>query len=146
MKPVFAAIIACFLLFCAACTKQQNEQQRLSEALKHYNRLLTAQNADSLAQMYTPDGEMLGNGKLAAFGRDSIRSFLASFSNIEVASNEMPVDSVRINGNTALQFGTYKQTAIINKQDTVRVKGEFTATWQRNEAGAWFLKRMETRY
>ena len=108
--------------------------------MKYYDRLVMKLDADSIALLYTPDGRM---GEMAE-GRDSIRAFLSSFTNIKVLSQHSTSDSVKITADTAVQNGIYLQSDVISARDTVRLKGEYTATWQWLNDG-WHIKKMETK-
>lgn len=142
---LFASAIS---LFVWSCTKHNSDDDKreVTAALQHYDALIQTVNADSIALLYMPNGEIIGNGKPAAIGRDSIRAFLSTFRNVRVPSNVSTVIEINITADTAVQRGSYKQVAIISGQDTVRVKGDFTATWQRDTQGKWLIRRMETIY
>jgi uncharacterized protein (TIGR02246 family) len=149
MKYILISLItAASLLLMWSCTKRtsDDDKREVTAALQRYDRLIQTVNADSIALLYMPNGEIIGNGKTAAIGRDSIRAFLSTFRNVRVPSNISTVSDISITADTAVQRGSYKQVAIIGGHDTVRVKGDFTATWQRDAKGQWLLRRMATVY
>lgn len=96
-------------------------------------------NLDSISSSYSEDGE-LGN---IAKGRDSIRIFLTKFASFKVLSQLSTTDSIVINQDTAVQKGMYRQTVIVPVNDTVSVKGLFTARWIWQD-GEWEIKHLET--
>jgi len=98
-------------------------------------------NADSIAMIYAPDGEL---GKMAK-GRDSIRNFLNTFKKFRVLSQSSETNTIQIAGDSAVQTGTYHQTVIIPFNDTVTVKGNFTAFWIWMYNNRWLIHRMETK-
>jgi len=114
----------------------------VESALVHYDSLVRRVAGDSIAALYTPDGELLGTGQRTIRGRDSIRAFLASFSNVRVDSARMTSLAVSVLGDEAVQWGTYEQTATIAKRPPVHVTGRFVADWVREPAVGWRLRRM----
>ena len=110
-------------------------------AMKQYDHLILKLDADSIALLYTPDGDL---GAIA-HGRDSIRKFLLTFKNIKVLSQASTTDTIKIYGDTSLQKGMYYQSALVNNKDTVAVKGEYTATWLWMHKGGWHIRRMEVK-
>ena len=110
-------------------------------AMKQYDHLIKKMDADSIALLYTSDGDL---GSMA-HGRDSIKKFLSSFKDIQVISQESVTRSVKINRDTALQEGVYYQTVLINKKDTMSVSGQYTATWYWISPGEWHIKKMMTK-
>ena len=123
-----------------AAFAQYKTSAAVERAMKRYDHLILGMNADSIAQIYTPDGEL---GKMAK-GRDSIRNFLQGFKNYRVLSQTSETHSISLEGDSAFQKGTYRQTVIIPSKDTVTVKGNFTAFWIWNPVYGWQIHRMET--
>lgn len=111
------------LLF-ASCEKKLNPGD-VDAAMQHYDQLIKKMDADSIALLYTEDGE-LGD---VAKGRDAIRNFLATFKNVKVLSQVSKTTSIEITGDSALQKGNYIQTVVVDNKDTITVKGEYTANW-----------------
>ena len=60
------------LLFLTACISYVHRQQEVQDAMQHYDRLIKKMDADSIALLYTEDGDLGG----IAHGRDSIRRYL----------------------------------------------------------------------
>ena len=106
-----------------------------------YNHFIKEIAADSVANMFTKDGN-LGD---VAHGRDSIRLFLTSFKGIKVLSVKSTTASIAWQKDTAIQTGMYFQKGVIQQKDTFNVKGKFIATWERQAKGVWFLKKMQTK-
>ena len=109
--------------------------------MKQYNHLIQKLDADSIALLYAPDGN-LGN---IAHGRDSIRNFLLTFKNLKVLSQTSTTEFLKVNRDTSLQKGTYHQIVVVAAKDTVNVKGEYTALWVWIPKSGWHIKRMETK-
>ena len=133
----FIAVI--ILLF--SCNAGKHSSKSVELAMQHYDHLILKLDADSIALLFTPDGN-LGN---IAMGRDSIRRFLASFKNVQVLSQSSNTASIKINKDTAIQKGSYQQTDVIAGKDTVKVKGTYTATWLWLSKEGWYIKQMTTK-
>jgi ketosteroid isomerase-like protein len=134
-------------LFCAiACqsSARQVAARRLEveSTLARYADLVGRVANDSIAALYTSDGELLGTNMRTIRGPDSIRVFLSSFANVRVDTARMRSDGISILGNEAVQWGTYAQTATVPGRGTVNVQGRFVAHWLRQPDGTWRLRRM----
>jgi len=109
--------------------------------MKLYDHYIQTMDVDSIALLYTPEGDL---GQMA-HGRDSIRKFLNKFKNFKVLSQTSTTASITNMHDSTLQKGFYHQTVVIPVNDTVTVKGEYTATWVWLSKSGWHLKRMETK-
>jgi hypothetical protein len=137
MKKYFPFIIAFTVLACAP-----DRNREIEDAMHHYDDLIRSVNPDSIAAIYAPNGQLGDNP--AIVGRDSIRSFLKTFSGFNVLETVSTSDSIGFHGDTATQKGTYYQRTILPEGDTVRVGGSFTTTWTRID-GRWYIAKMLTR-
>ena len=124
-----------------SCNASRHNKNGVELAMKQYDHLILKLDADSIALLYTPDGDMGG----IAHGRDSIRNFLLTFKNLRVLSQSSNTSFIKMSGDSSLQKGTYHQTVIVAGKDTLNVKGEYTATWIWISKSGWHIKRMETR-
>lgn len=142
LKKIATVLPVCIigLLLFIACNSSDHNTKGVEAAMQHLDRLTMKTDSDSIALLYTPDGN-LGN---IAMGRDSIRKFLARFKNVKVLSQLTTTKSIEVNKDTAVQKGEYHQSDIINGKDTVHVKGEFTATWVWMNK-QWLIKEMQTK-
>ena len=129
------------LIIMAACNNKNHSKESVELAMKEYDHLIKNMNADSIALLYTPDGD-LGD---IAHGRDSIRKFLLSFKNVKVVSQSSTTTFLEINGDSSLQKGTYMQTVFIPGKDTLKVKGEYIANWLWMSPGGWHIEHMVTK-
>ena len=136
----YSILLIVLLSFLYSCTENMHSKASVESAMKEYDRLIKNMDADSIALLYTPDGD-LGN---IAHGRDSIKKFLSTFKNVKVLSQSSISDSVRIYGDSAYQTGTYKQVVIV-PPDTLTVKGLYFANWQWIKHEGWRIKHMETK-
>ena len=137
--PIYFVIIPVLLLLISC--KQEHSQTEIEAAMNQYDHLIQKMDADSIALLFTPDGNL---GDIAK-GQDSIRKFLASFKNVKVISTKSITKTIELSGDSSIQKGTYQQVDIIDGKDTVRVKGEFTAKWLWLSEIGWRIKSMKTK-
>ena len=124
-----------------ACRPGARNKAGVELAMYRYDHLILELKADSIALLYTTDGD-LGN---VAHGRDSIRRFLSGFKNVRVLSQVSHTNSLQVYGDSALQTGRYRQEVIVDGRDTVHVKGIYTARWVWINGDGWHIRRMDTR-
>jgi len=117
-----------------------HQSREIESAMNQYSRYILSMNTDSIASMFTPDGD-LGD---IAHGRDSIQHFLMRFKDFKVLSQSSTTNKISIVGDSAIQKGMYWQTTIVPPRDTVHVKGTFVAQWTWLETTGWKIKRMDT--
>ncbi len=138
-NPLFLLLI--IFLSLLSCNTSSHNKRGVELAMKYYDHLILKLDADSIALLYTPDGN-LGN---MATGRDSIRKFLSSFKNVKVLSQLSTTTSISIMHDTAIQKGNYSQADIVSGKDTIRVKGEYSTIWQWSGKQGWLIKKMTTK-
>lgn len=136
----FAGILGLTIIFFTACRSKEHGTETVEQAMQNYDRYLLHMDVDSIAFLYAPDGEL---GKMAK-GRDSIRRFLENFKKYKVLSQVSVTKLININRDTALQSGLYTQKVIVPVNDTVTVKGLFSAKWIWMDPTGWHIQRMET--
>jgi len=136
----YLLLLSTLVLLFISCGKKQHDNAGVETAMQEYDRLLKKMDADSIALLFAPDGDL---GPIA-HGRDSIRNFLASFKNVRVLEISSVSASIKINNDTALQEGSYHQLALVDGKDTADLKGTFHANWIWTGKDGWRIKRMET--
>ena len=137
-KNCFIRVIITLLF---ACNTNRHNTKGIQSVMKLYDHYIQTMDVDSIALLYTPEGDL---GQMA-HGRDSIRKFLDKFKNFKVLSQTSTTASITNMQDSTLQKGFYHQTVIVPVNDTVTVKGEYTATWVWLSKSGWHLKRMETK-
>jgi len=122
-------------------------EEQVKAAMRRYDQLVLAMNAEGIAAMFTPDGELIDAGKTIASTPASIRAFLQSFDGkVRVEENASSIESVTVTGATAILTGTYQQKALlIPDKREIRVQGKFEVEWSRQPDGQWLVRRMSTR-
>jgi len=136
----FMGITGLIIIFFTACRHRGHSTDTVEQAMQKYNGYILHMDVDSIALLYAPDGEL---GKIAR-GRDSIRRFLENFKKYKVLSQVSKTNLININRDTALQSGLYTQKVIVPSNDTVTVKGLFSAKWIWMDSTGWHIQRMET--
>jgi hypothetical protein len=136
----FMAILGLTITLFSACRSKKHNAESVEQAMQKYNRYILKMDVDSIALLYTPDGEL---GKMAR-GRDSIRRFLENFRKYKVLSQVSKTNLINISRDTALQSGLYTQKVIVPVNDTVTVKGLFSTKWIWMDSTGWHIQRMET--
>ena len=119
-------------------------RREIDAAMVRYDSLIRRTAADSIAAMYTPDGEMLGTNMATVKGSDTIARFLAQFAGVRVDTQQMRSEAVSIADTEATQWGTWRQAATPPGQAMVHVQGRFVAQWIRGCDGNWRLRRLLT--
>ncbi len=118
--------------------------QSLQDALDHYSQLVEGMQSDSIAALFTADGELGAAGQPAVVGPGAIAAHLHTFDQYRVLSERLMVDSSAIIADSGFQRGHYAQTVILPAGDTVTVSGRFTVEWLNDGHGKWRVRRMGT--
>ena len=133
-------LLSGMLLALSSCNKKHTKDE-IGAAMQHYDHLIQKMDADSIALQFTPDGD-LGD---RAHGRTWIKRFLSTFTNAKVVSQNSVTHSIALTGDSALQKGTYTQVVIILPQDTLTIKGDYTARWVWQKQTGWLLRSIDTK-
>src|SRR5262245_13655414 len=122
-------------------------EEQVKAAMRRYDQLVLAMNAEAIAAMFTSDGELIDAGKTIASTPASIRAFLQSFDGkVRVEENASSIESVTVTGATAVLTGTYRQKALLlPDKHEIRVQGKFEVECSRQSDGQWLARRMSTR-
>lgn len=129
-----------WLLVIAGCRVTSTPD--LNATLARYNSFVRRDLGDSIAAFYAPDGELVTErGPIR--GPAAIRSFLATFTNVQVDSSAMWADSVEVTDSGVVQWGGYYQRAIAPDRPAVTATGRFIALWRQGRDGRWLLRRMQ---
>jgi len=122
-------------------------EEQVKAAMRRYDQLVLSMNAQGIAAMFTPDGEIVNAGKTVARTPASIRAFLDSFDGkVRVEENASSIESVTGTGASAIMTGTYQQKALmLSDKREIRVQGKFEVEWSRQPDGQWLIRRISTR-
>src|SRR5262245_29228166 len=89
------------LVLLGACGPDARHE--LDGYLARYNTFVRHMQGDSIAALYAAQGELVTGGGVIR-GPDSIRTFLAGFTNVTVDSSAMWADSVNLSDSGAVQW------------------------------------------
>ena len=129
-----------FLVGLASCG---NPSAEIEMAMKKYDDAIVSHDVETLAGSYLPNGRLGGQGWNYIVSRDSIRKFSGSFKGTKVLSNRSTTVSIEMQGDSAIQRGTYVQVAVLQQKDTLEFTGRFETVWRRQD-GRWLIARMYT--
>ena len=141
--PTLNVVMKKFLLFALllsfSCGNAVNE--KVEDAMERYDNLILHSDAKRISEMFMPDGEMEAPWQKPIHGRDSIFRFFSGSKGIKVQEMKSTTDSIRRFGDTAIQYGKYYQSAVINNTKA-EVRGMFEASWVFQPDESLLLKRM----
>ena len=110
------------LVFVSACTVGRTSSgdpaasRAVVAAMEHYTALIRAVASDSIATMYTEDGD---DGKVVVDSASTVS------------------DDVEVFGTTAFQWGSFSQVAGVQDQPPGKFSGRYVARWRRTPEGQW---------
>jgi uncharacterized protein (TIGR02246 family) len=107
---------------------------------QRYDEFIRQVNGDSIAALYTPDGEMVGT---KAQGPAAIAAFLNGYKNVTVESNRHVTDALTVVDSLAVHWGRYRQKAMVSGKP-VDASGRFVIEWHRMPDGRWLIRRLMT--
>lgn len=141
------ALLLFALLF--ACENPRAARLRADKAevearLQRYSARTLAMDSAGIAAMFAPDGEMVNPKRPPVRGRAAIEGFLSGFSDFHVVSNAEEVSSTVVDGDTAEQLGTYRQSVRSPDGQVFEATGRFEISWVRNASGEWLLSQVAT--
>lgn len=146
-----AAISLMSLLLSTGIANAQNSPQQNRESaaavdstLRRYASMVTSNDHYGIANLFTPDGELVNPGQVSIKGREAIDRALSALGVFQIIENQTTPTSTAAFGNTATQTGTYQQRIRVPSGQTIAVSGVFKAEWRRASNGQWLIQRMET--
>ena len=140
MKEVIALVLMLPLLqSCGQKEQKIHEKKEIDAAMREYDRVLQTMDVDAIASLYDEEGD-LGD---QAHGREEITMFLSQFKNIDVIMQASTTNNIDMLGDSAVQTGSYVQIDVVEKKDTVTVRGIYKVLWKW-DGEEWKVKRMET--
>jgi len=142
-----AALLLCALL--ASCenpkvAKLRADKAALEARLQHYSALVLAMDSAGIAAMFAPEGELVNPSRPPVHGRAAIERFYAGFADFHVLSNVDLLEGTTVDGDTAEQLGTYRQSVRLPDGKLFEAKGRFEIAWVRDRSGAWFFSQVAT--
>jgi uncharacterized protein (TIGR02246 family) len=144
MGPVAIVVVATAIVACATTPKPDpGETLAVESTMQRYARALRTTNPDSVLPFFEPDGELVEPGMAALHGHSEIRAFLAPFvGKVEVDSVTVRTDSLHLRGDSASQWGIYRQIAGEPGKPKTTFAGHYAATWHRDADREWRFERL----
>lgn len=114
---------------------QIGDESLITSKLKQYDSFVVQKNAQAVANCYTENGSYGYNVK----GRPAIKEYLESFKNTNVVSFKSTINSLKISGNSAIMYGSFKQ--IVKSKKLTEHSGTFEMVWNKVN-GEWLINSM----
>lgn len=138
IPAVTAVVVGC------STARPADDLAQLDAGLRHYADMVAAMSHDSIAGLFTADGELWHENDPALVGPDAILKHLRSFRGFQVVANELRPESTWVQGDAGFQRGQFSQRVRVPARDTIQVAGTFLAEWRRQPGGQWRMRRMRT--
>lgn len=136
------------LLSCTAASERVESpdtsaaRAEVAAAMQRYQVAARAVNPDSIAALYTVTATLFEPGIQPIHTRDSIRAFIASFPGVRVEVATATPDTIEIQGDMALYWGSYFERLDFPGQPRSEQHGKFVAQWLRQADGTWLIHRL----
>ena len=115
----------------------------IEAAMQRFNHFMRAGPADSVAAMFTQDGELYEPREAVHKGRTSIRSFFAPLTvDVRIESATTTTQALEVRAGSVMQWGEYVENGGPVSQATRAYRGRFVAEWVRQSNGRWLLHRL----
>ena len=124
--------------------RKTQEESQVTASLDRYRQLVLRGDAERLADMYAPRGELWHNAEKHHLGPEQIRLFMENSADHKVQSFELRALSTVVEEGAVKQRGTYQQRVRVPNGSDIQAAGEFEATWVHEPDGRWLLSRMHT--
>ncbi len=111
-------------------------------ALRKYGDLVAKMDDEGISEMFTTDGEMGSVEGKPLVGRAAILRHLGTLHGFKVQSEIVTSESVAFDGRNAFQKGTYRQSVLTPKGNTIQASGKLEAVWTLEKDGVWRLRKM----
>ena len=149
MKSVSTGLLTAWLLgsgFAAAAEAPPPDptaeaRAQVEAAVQSYAAAIHS-SVDKLADLFTPDGELIQPGVDLLVGPEAIRAFLTPLvKRVRIEEATMASRAIDLYGDEAYVWGDFSQRVAVGEQPLATFTGRFIAQWHRAE-GIWKLRRM----
>lgn len=154
MRSLSLAVAACAALGCAhppvetvvtgpAVGDSATVRPQVEAAMRRFNRFMRVGPPDSVAAMFTANGELYEPRNPVHTGRASIRDFFAPLTvDVRIESAATTTQALELFGKSVLQWGEYVDNGGEVSRPTASYRGRFVAEWMRQADGRWLLRRL----
>lgn len=123
--------------------KETQPEAAVEETLARYSEALLKNDAVQAAAFYTEDAQ-LSQGRTAPLqGRPAILASLRQPQGWRVSDCELKSTSTDVDGDRAVQRGSFRQKTVAAQGQTLELRGSFQANWTR-QGGDWRITRLHT--
>lgn len=122
-----------------------DDSDYLRFAVASYDKFVLAMNNDSIAALFTADGQMISGSTITAQTPAGIKSYLASFNGVvKVLEQKTTITSLTVNGTTAVVTGNYAQKyKLLSNNQTGIATGNIRFEWTKT-GGKWLISKSIT--
>jgi len=138
-------LMACSTEGKAVVTPTPDRSPEIRTGMEKYNQCFSQMNADCMASLFAPNGEIYATGLLQASGPGAVKGYLdQAFNSALLDSLSATIDSTVINGDVAVVRGTYDEKTSDSSGKNNETKLLYTAEWIAQSDGQWLLSRIST--
>ena len=140
-----AALTACSTASKVTATPTPDYSPDVRADMEKYNQCFSQMNADCIASLFAPQGQIFDTGIIQAGSPAAIRSYMnQTFSAAHVDSLASTIDTITINGGVGVVLGTYDEKTTDAKGQSSEAKLQYVAEWICQSNGQWLLNRLST--
>lgn len=135
LRPIF--LLLGFIVFSASATASEaDDRAAIARQSAAFSAAFVANDGDALAACYTADGKIYPPNRTVT-GRAAIKEFFAWRPGRRQVAHRMVSESLRIDGNTAVDVGSWHSTTQTEGQEPVTFTDRYLAIWVREADGMW---------
>jgi uncharacterized protein (TIGR02246 family) len=137
---------ACSARTVPAATPTPDGSASVQAQMDRYVQAVSQTNADALAALFAPDGQIYDTGQLAADGPAAVRTYLeTSYAAIHVESYTTTPEPMIVGGGVAAAIGTFDEKYMtLATGQSGESKGHYTVEWRLQPDGSWLIHRLST--
>lgn len=121
---------------------RRQEATQVVAALASYRQLVINLDSERLADMFTPDGELIFNEAQPYKGRAAVLGYWRAFNGFKVDVYDLRATATSIESGAATQTGSYSQSASGPDGRQYKSSGRFETDWLQQPDGRWLIRRM----
>ena len=126
-------------------TPTPDELTNIRADMEKYNQCLSQMNADCIASLFAPQGQIFDTGIIRAGSPAAVRSYMnQTFSAAHVDLLDATIDTITINGGVGVVLGTYDEKTTDTTGQSSEAKLQYVAEWIHQSNGQWLLNRLST--
>lgn len=132
---LFATIAWCD----GTATAQETDAVAIAEASRAFSDAYVRGDTAAIRELYTGDAVLLPPGREIQ-GRDAIARYFAPGPDRVNLSHAMESSDLRVHGDLAVDFGTWRNTWRIADSEAQSAAGRYLVVWRRGEDGRWRIE------